>query len=200
MHLLLGIAALIIALVLPLLLLLPLLVLLLLGLCPLALESTKWIAWILELLHIALAATALVSAVLHICALLEGYSAVATSSAASSAARPASALRLELALLLLWHPILLVRGWRMPLLHLGPLLNLHSSSHVHGRLMPHLLGRVLHRRVLLLWDLQRICFVASESLRHLHLQGVDCCLELVITISRSCRIFSLLRRRLSQAF
>ena len=154
MHRLLDIAALVIALVLPLLLLLPLLVLLLLGLRPLALESTKWIAWILELLHTALAATALVSAVLHICALLEGYSAVATSSAASSAARPAFALWLELALLLLlWHPILLGGWWSMPLLHLGPLLNLHPSSHVHGRLMPHLLGLHLHWRVLLLWDL-----------------------------------------------
>ena len=106
LHLLLGIAALIIALVLPLLLLLPLLVLLLLGLRPLALESTEWIAWVFELLYIALAATGFVSAVLHICALLEGYSAVATFVAASSAAGPASALRLELTLLLLlWHPI-----------------------------------------------------------------------------------------------
>ena len=70
--------------------------------------------------------------------------------AASSAARPASALRLELALLLLlWHPILLGGWWSMPLLHLGPLLNLHSSSHVHGRLMPHLLGLHLHWKVLL---------------------------------------------------
>ena len=47
LHLLLGIAALIVALVLPLLPFLPLLVLLLLGLCPLALKSTEWIAWIM---------------------------------------------------------------------------------------------------------------------------------------------------------
>ena len=117
LHLLLGIAALIVALVLPLLLWLPLLVLLLLGLRPLALESTKWIAWILERLHIALATTTLVSAVLHNCALLEGYSTVAASSAASSSARPASDWLLEVALLLLRHPLLLVWGWRMPLLH-----------------------------------------------------------------------------------
>ena len=153
-HRLLSIAAMVIALVLPLLLLLSLLILLLLRLRPLALKSTEWIPGILKLLHVALAATALVRAVLHVCALLEGYSAVATSAAASSAARPASALRLELTLLLLlWHPIFLGWRWSMPLLHLVPLLNLHPSSHVHGRLMPHLLGLHLHVRVLLLWDL-----------------------------------------------
>ena len=174
-HLLLGIAALVIPLVLSLLLLLPLL-LLLLRLLPLTLKSTEWISRVLILLHVALAAGALIRAVLHIRSLLEGHTAVAASAAAASpAAAPSSTLRLVLPLLiLLGHPILLGGRWYLPLLHLISLVNWHPPSHVNGRLVPHLLGLKLDGRDLLLGYLQRVRLVVSQRVRHLELQCVNC--------------------------